>query len=201
MYLYFVQSTEGSMLNRRVQQLARKNGVKLKVMERAGLTVKKILQRSNPFEKKSCEREECMVCKYERPGECKMRGCGYQLICKEDGKKYNGQTGRSAYVRIGEEVRDWRKKDERSPLWRHSEVYHGGEDFDLEVKITDKSFGKPRREIMKHGTYYVVEKGVCVLMCVRMYICVCVCVGGEGGMYIFACGVCVFVCVCTIALG
>ena len=48
----FVQPTEGSMLKRRVQQLARKNGVKLKVIERAGLTVKKILQRSNPSGKK-----------------------------------------------------------------------------------------------------------------------------------------------------
>ena len=66
-------------------------------------------------------------------------------MCKEDEKKYKGQTGRSAYERIGEEVRDWRNKDEKSPLWRHSEVYHGGEDFDLEVKITDKSFGKPSR--------------------------------------------------------
>ena len=144
----FVQPTEGSMLKRRVQQLARKNGVKLKVIERAGLTVKKILQRSNPFGKKRCEREECMVCKYGRPGECRTRGCGYQLMCKEDEKKYKGQTGRSAYERIGEEVRDWRNKDEKSPLWRHSEVYHGGEDFDLEVKITDKSFGKPSRRMI-----------------------------------------------------
>ena len=44
--------------------------------------------------------------------------------------------------------RDWRNKDERSPLRRHSEVYHRGEDFDLEVKITDKSFGKPSRRMI-----------------------------------------------------
>ena len=136
------------MLKRRVQQLARKNGVKLKVVERAGLTVKKILQRRNPFEKKSCEREECMICKYGRPGECRTRGC-------VDTNWYVKKMGRSTMVRREEvhmrgweEVRDWEKKYERSPLWRHSELYHGGEDFDLEMKITDKSFGKPSRRMI-----------------------------------------------------
>ena len=40
-------------------------------------------------------------------GECRSRGCGYELVCKEDGKKYVGQTGRSVYERTKEEWRGW----------------------------------------------------------------------------------------------
>ena len=66
----FVQPTEGSELKRRVQQIAKRNGVKVKVVEKAGLTVKKVLQRSNPFGKKKCDRDDCVVCKCGKPGEC-----------------------------------------------------------------------------------------------------------------------------------
>ena len=46
------------------------------------------------------------------------------------------------YERVNEEVRDWQKKDEKSPLWRHSELYHQGQEFDMVVDVTDRSFGK-----------------------------------------------------------
>ena len=144
----FVQATKGSELKNVVQRLARKNKVKLRVVERAGLTMKKALQRSDPYEKKKCERADCVVCKYGRPGQCRSRGCGYQLMCKEDQKKYKGQTGRSIYERVGEEIRDWGNRDEKSPLWRHSQLFHQGRDFDVEVKLTDKSFGMPSRRMI-----------------------------------------------------
>ena len=88
------------------------------------------------------------MCRYGRPGECHTRGCGYQLMCKADRRKYRGQTGRSVYERVKEEVQGWRSQCENNPLWRHSELYHNGQDFDLEVKITDKSFGKPSRRMI-----------------------------------------------------
>ena len=116
----FVQPTESSELKKEVQRIARKNGVKLKVIDKAGVTARKVLQRSNPFEKRKCGRDDCVVCEYGKPGECRNRGCGYQLMCKADGRKYRGQTGRSVYERVKEEIRDWKGKSERSPLWRHS---------------------------------------------------------------------------------
>ena len=122
--------------------------MKVQVVERAGLTMKKTLQRSDPYEKAVCGREDCVVCKCGKLGEGKSRGCVYQTMCKEDKRMYRGQTGRSVYERTKEEVRDWRNKDERSPLWRHSQLYHQGEDFELEVKVMDKSFGKPSRRLI-----------------------------------------------------
>ena len=144
----FIQATKGSELKNVVQRLAKKNKVKLRVVERAGLTMKKVLQRSDPYEKKKCGRTDCVVCECGRPGLCRNRGCGYQLMCKEDWKKYKGQTGRSVYERVGEEVRDWRNRDVKSPLWRHSQEYHQGGVFELEVKVTDKSFGMPSRRMI-----------------------------------------------------
>ena len=59
----FVQPTVGSQLKKKIQVIARKNKVKLKVIEKAGQTVKNVLQRSNPFGKAIfCGREMCMVC-------------------------------------------------------------------------------------------------------------------------------------------
>ena len=144
----FVQTTKDSELKKVVQKLARKNNVKVRVVEKAGLTMKKVLQRSDPYEKRRCERDDCVVCEYGRPGQCRNRGCGYQLLCKADGKKYRGQTGRSLYERIGEEVRDWRNEVDENPLWRHSQLFHQGGDFDIEVKVTDKSFGMPSRRMI-----------------------------------------------------
>ena len=57
----FVQPTEKSQLKNKIQQIARKNGMRVKVVEKAGQTVKKVLQRSNPFEKRDCGREDCLV--------------------------------------------------------------------------------------------------------------------------------------------
>ena len=91
---------------------------------------------------------DCPVCEHGRLGECRSRGCGYQIACKEDGRKYRGQTGRSVYERVKEEMRDWRKKDGKSPLWRHSQLFHQGEDFCVEVKVVDKSFGKPNKRLI-----------------------------------------------------
>ena len=133
---------------KKVQMLARKNKVKVRVIERTGMTMKKALQRSDPYQKRRCERVDCTVCEYGRLGECRTRGCGYQLKCKDDGKKYRGQTGRSVHERVKEEIRDWKKREEKSPLWRHSELFHQGQEFSLEVKVTDKSFGKPSKRMI-----------------------------------------------------
>ena len=144
----FVQPTKGSELKLKVQQLARRNGLKMRVIEKAGLTIKKILQKSNPFEKKICGRDECAVCEYGKKGDCRSRGCVYQLMCKEDWKKYRGQTGRSAHERTNEEMDDWTSMKEMSPLWKHSVECHGGRRFDLDVKVMNRSFGKASRRMI-----------------------------------------------------
>ena len=33
-------------------------------------------------------------------------------------------------------------------MWRHSQLFHQGGDFDIEGKVTDKSFGMPSRRMI-----------------------------------------------------
>ena len=47
-----------------------------------------IAEKSDPYMMKRCERNDCPVCDMGNPGEWRTRGCGYQLPCKEDGRKY-----------------------------------------------------------------------------------------------------------------
>ena len=121
MSVLFVQPTVGSELKRKVQMSARRNDVKVKVIEKAGLTVKKALQRSDPYPKKKCGRGDCETCEFGMdgdapPGECKTRGCVYQLTCREDGMIYRGHTGRSVYESEG------REKQYTKARWKESIV-------------------------------------------------------------------------------
>ena len=109
----FVEATPESILRRRVQEIAKRNGVKVKVVERVGCTVKKLIQKSKPFEKKKCERVECVLCKMESNVDCRSRGCVYSIKCKECDREYRGQTGRTIYDRTKEHKNDWKKKMDR----------------------------------------------------------------------------------------
>ena len=144
----FVEPTENAQLKRKIQEAAKRNKIKLKVVEKVGSTVKRTLQRSDPFKKEMCGRDDCAVCKYGGVGECRTRGCVYQIECKGDGRKYRGQTGRSAYERTREEIREWEKKSEKSPLWKHSLLYHAGGDFEIDIGVMAKCYGKPSRRLI-----------------------------------------------------
>ena len=91
---------------------------------------------------------DCAVWEHGEVGECRTRGCVYQLVCKEDERKYRGQTGRSVYERTKEEMTDWRNQEEHSPLWKHSMLYHDGGDFEAGIKVMSKDYGKPRRRLI-----------------------------------------------------
>ena len=144
----FVQPTQGSMLKKKVQKIARRNRLKIKVVEKAGSTVKGVLQRSNPHVKQRCGRGDCPVCEHGEVGECRTRGCMYQIRCKGDSRKYRGQTGRSMYERTKEEMRNWRNHEDCSPLWSHSLLYHEGEDFEVDIEVMSKDYGKPSRRLI-----------------------------------------------------
>ena len=88
------------------------------------------------------------MCEFGKIGECRTRGCVYKIRCKEDGKEYRGQTGRSIYERLKEEMNDLQRKGEKSPLWKHAEECHEGQWFDMDIAVTDRNFGKPSRRMI-----------------------------------------------------
>ena len=104
----FVEATENAELKNRIEIAAKRNKLKIKVQERSGVKLKRLLQRSDPFSEKKCKRDTCIICKNDLGVNCRTRGCVYQLVCKDCNKqsnkkkKYRGQTGRSMHERTNE---------------------------------------------------------------------------------------------------
>ena len=150
----FIEMTEKSELKRKVEIAAKKNKIKIKVQERPGTKLKRILQRSDPFSEKRCNRKDCVVCTKELGIDCRCRGCVYEIACElcENKRgvknKYRGQTGRSTNERVGEHFDKWEKKTEDSVLWRHSVNHHNMTTFPVKVRILERCFGKPTRRMI-----------------------------------------------------
>ena len=47
-----------------------------------------------------------------------------------------------------EEAIEWEKKSDRSPLWKHSLLFHEGEKFELDVQVRSKCFGRLARRMI-----------------------------------------------------
>ena len=139
--------TPNSELKHRVQDACRRNGVKVKVVERMSHTVKSNLQRSNPYGWKHCERRDCPTCNRNIQINCRARGCVYYIDCEDCQqtvfKQYRGQTGRSVYERMKEHFKEWEEKCADSYLLKHSVQYHNGETFGIDVKIKTQCYGRP----------------------------------------------------------
>ena len=92
----FVQATPDGGLKKEIQRSADNNKVSFKIIEKVENSVRKELQRSNPFKDQKCGREKCIICKLESGVNCRARGCIYELICAECERRYRGQTGNSS---------------------------------------------------------------------------------------------------------
>ena len=80
----FVEATPDGLLKKEIQKAVKKNKMKIKVVEMAGVTVKRLLQKSNPFEINKCKRNDCKICTLNNKVDCKSRGCVYEIKCMSD---------------------------------------------------------------------------------------------------------------------
>ena len=152
----FVPATPGGELVKQLQENEEKmkegtSRKKIKFVERGGTTVKDMLCRNNPWGKRKCGRDECLVCpdgKEGMGGECRREGVLYLITCKkcqEMGVKaeYWGETARTGYERGGEHLAGLRGRYEKNGLWKHSEIFQGrkleGIDFKMEIKNSYRS--------------------------------------------------------------
>ena len=133
----FVPATPHSMLRKMVEEEVASSTLKIKVVERTGVKVKNLLQRNNPYKKKTCDDNGCFVCSTTRNGSCRKSGITYKISCKGDcdGDCYHGETHANGYTRGSQHVSDYEHKREGSVMWKHCVKRHGGEEqvFDMEV--------------------------------------------------------------------
>ena len=68
----FVNATPNEILKRKVEQSPKKRKIKVKVVERRGNTMKKMLQKSDPFRKLKCieDMQRGYGCKLQNEGYC-----------------------------------------------------------------------------------------------------------------------------------
>ena len=107
----FVPATPGSELADMIRAQEEKNNQgrswRVKIVERAGRTVKTFLQKSDPTPTQHCSNNNCMLCRTGTYGACSrenityMITCGHQ-DCGKDRDQYCGESSNRASIRAGQ---------------------------------------------------------------------------------------------------
>ena len=112
----------------------------MKIVERAGTKIVRMLQRNDPFKTKRCPRPgRCLVCSGSKPGGCRDNGVTYRIICEDDCEfEYTGQTNQNGYTRGERHMQEYRQHYEKSALWKHSANEHNGDQRRFQMEIVDR---------------------------------------------------------------
>ena len=95
--------TKNSELKKEYTKCITDSGFPIQVVEKAGTSLKRKIQRSDPFMEKKCQRDGCFVCSTEGRGCCKTEGANYEIVCVEcNATCYSGKTAGNTYT-IGKE--------------------------------------------------------------------------------------------------
>ena len=136
----FVSSTPDGKLKRMYQTEIRKSGLRIKVVERTGRTLKSLLQTSNPFKQGSCGRPKCFICMTTQKGNCNTESITYKIECEGETcrkNKYKGESSGNGFNRGKKHISDLVSRNaSNSPLWRHCLDEHNGEMQAFQMSIT-----------------------------------------------------------------
>ena len=106
---------------KQLQSEIKKLEIKIKVIEKSGTKIVRLLQKNDPFKEKTCtDAENCLVCSEKQPGGCRNSGVTYKIECNGDcSYEYDGQTGQNAYTRGCSHQEDFNEERDDSVLWKH----------------------------------------------------------------------------------
>ncbi|KAJ8037510.1 hypothetical protein HOLleu_18339 [Holothuria leucospilota] len=154
----FIDATPNSELARKCRKIYKECGLKVKVVEKTGTSVKTMLVKSNPFKRqgKSGMGEECKVCE-DTEGEldCKKREVVYEIKCRDcDGARgrYIGESANSLQERYKQHKEKLKTRSKDSVFWKHMKEHHGGKLTNLDVKIIGSyPFDATLRQVSEAG--------------------------------------------------
>ena len=145
----FVPPTPGSILLREIrnreEELNKHSSERIKIVEKGGIKMEKMLINKNPFKNEKCQEKWCPLCKGEYGDfkiACNTNNTGYRWVCKTCEKTknvtkvYEGETSRSIRVRSIEHIRSYEKKKTSSVLHKHKMLDHINEEVEFELEIT-----------------------------------------------------------------
>ena len=98
--MMFIPATPDSELRRMIEEEIATTSLKIKVVERAGIRVKKLMQKNDPIKENLCNDVGCMVCSTTGEGNCRKNGITYCIVCKGDcrGSTYHGETHMNGFT-------------------------------------------------------------------------------------------------------
>ena len=171
----FVPRTRGGELARELRdkeyELEKLTGYRLKIVERAGVSLERLLHQSNPWQGEICGRDSCMLCQTkltseEQPKSCYKRNAVYQISCSEcdalaktDETKmrslYIGETCRSSFERGREhlDAREDLKPD--SHMLKHVLLHHEEKQDEVHFDMTIKKFHRSAFERQVHESVII----------------------------------------------
>ena len=106
---------------REVVEKEQQEGIKFKIVETGGITIKSRLQKSNPTATPGCSALDCVPCKNGRGGggNCRKTNVQYSMLCQlcpEGGEtEYIGETSRNLYTRASEHISNYQAR--KSDSW------------------------------------------------------------------------------------
>ena len=131
--LFVPQTPNGALaanLRKAEQDLSQLCKNKVKIVERSGVGIKKVLVKISPLPEQHCGRSNCLLCLSDKEhGTCKTRNVTYQsrcLTCQAEGldRQYIGESSRSGYERGLEHLLDCTKHSQDSHMWKHISTEH-----------------------------------------------------------------------------
>ena len=154
----FIAATPESELKNLLQKEIEKSPFKIKVVEKSGTKLVRLLQKNDPFKRKECKDDQkCMVCSKGDTGGCRESGVTYQISCLSNietgngcGSIYVGETGRNGYSRGLQHQDDYRHQRDSSVLWKHCVQKHDSTRQEFQMKIVDRVRNDPtKRQILE----------------------------------------------------
>ena len=113
-----------------------RQGFKIKVVEKGGIAIKRLVQKSDLFKPQQCEREDCPVCWADGTGPCNRESVTYESKCTRCNNVYVRETSRSTYTRGKEHSKSLINKEEQSALGKHYREKHTSEIQQFQMNVT-----------------------------------------------------------------
>ena len=127
---------------REVVENEQQEGIKFKIVETGGITVKSRLQKSNPTATPGCSANDCVPCRGGRGegGNCRKSNVQYSMLCglcpEGQETEYIGETSRNLYTRASEHFQNFKAKKPDNWILQHQTEEHPGQEADFSAKVT-----------------------------------------------------------------
>ena len=142
-----IPSTPNSELLKMMREVARTEsepGLRFKIVERGGTTIKRQVQNSNSTGQLGCQSGDCPACQGGRGqgGNCRRSNVQYEFacnLCPEERKHvYIRETARNLYTRGKEHASNFAARNKESFMKKHQEEQHHGAEANFTATVTGR---------------------------------------------------------------